>query len=85
MLYVAEKTLRENQNGPQDLRHAVELKIEALKGIRENADSEALRRATSELSYAVQNLGAAMYEQTGSTPPPQSTAADEDVVEGEVS
>jgi molecular chaperone DnaK len=90
MLYVAEKTLRENQNGPQELRHAVELKIEALKGIRETAESEALRRATSELSYAVQNLGAAMYEQTGGTPPPQNaaaegTAAEGDVVDGQVS
>ncbi len=64
MLYVAEKTLKDagDKAKPED-KTAVEEKTKALKDILESGSKEDLETKTSELSDAVQKVGAAMYQQ----------------------
>ncbi|OGG11619.1 molecular chaperone DnaK [Candidatus Gottesmanbacteria bacterium RBG_13_45_10] len=101
MVYVAEKTLKDmgDKAKPED-KIAVEEKMKALKGILETGSKEDLETKTSELSDAVQKIGAAAYQQTpptdqaagaapGGAPSGDSTKADDKkgdkkVEEGEV-
>ncbi len=76
MLYVAEKTLKDlpAQAGAGDKakaedKTAVEEKVKALKDILDTGSKEDLESKTSELSDAVQKVGASMYGQQGQTPP----------------
>jgi molecular chaperone DnaK len=92
-VYSAEKFLREQKdNVPANLRSDTETKIEALKNALQGTDANAIRRCTDELSQALQQIGAAMYQGTGAAeapPPPGSEpptdGGDEDVIEGEFS
>jgi molecular chaperone DnaK len=91
-VYSAEKFLREQaDNVPADLRSDTETKIEALKNALQSNDVDAIRRRTDELSQALQQIGAAMYQGTGAAeaPPPPGgeppPGDDEDVIEGEFS
>lgn len=63
MLYVAEKTLKDagEKAKPED-KTAVEEKVKALKDILETGSKADLEAKTSELSDAVQKVGAAMYQ-----------------------
>ncbi len=63
MLYVAEKTLKDagDKAKPED-KAAVEEKMKALKDILESGSKEDLETKTSELSDAVQKVGAAAYQ-----------------------
>jgi molecular chaperone DnaK len=88
LVYAAEKSLHEAaaQDVAEDLRRAVEHKIEGVKGLKEGDDLEALNRAVNELNYAMQNFNAALYSQaqaqsspTSEPPPPGGP----DVVDGE--
>ncbi|MFN2129610.1 MAG: molecular chaperone DnaK, partial [Anaerolineae bacterium] len=72
----------------------VEAKAEALKAIKDSGDLAQIRQKTQDLGQALQQVGAAAYEQAGGgpgTPPPggadggASTPPDEDVVDGEFS
>jgi len=64
MLYVAEKTLKDvgDKVKPED-KSAVEEKMKTLKDILESGSKEDLETKTSELSDAVQKVGAAAYQQ----------------------
>jgi molecular chaperone DnaK len=93
-VYSAEKLLNEQADLlPQENKSKVEAKIEAAKKALERDDINAIRQTTAELSAAVQDLGAAMYQQAGpATPPPGDDGPapgagdeDEDVIEGEFS
>jgi molecular chaperone DnaK len=91
-VYSAEKFLREQEdNVPADLRSDAETKVEALKKALQSNDVNTIRRCTDELSQALQQVGAAMYQGTGAgeaPPPPDGeppTGDDEDVIEGEFS
>jgi molecular chaperone DnaK len=94
-VYTAEKTLRDmGDKVPENVRQDVEAKAEALKQIKDTGSVDELRKKTEELGYAIQQIGAAAYEQQGGpgTPPPggpdmggDSTPPDEDVVDGEFS
>jgi molecular chaperone DnaK len=93
IVYTAEKLMKEQGDKlPEDKRHDVEAKIDAVKKALEQDDMAAVRRATEELSTAVQELGAAMYEGPGAEAPAgeegseeDSSGGDEDVIEGEFS
>lgn len=63
MIYVAEKTLKDagDKVKPED-KTAVEEKVKALKDILDTGSKEDLETKTSELSDAVQKVGAAMYQ-----------------------
>jgi molecular chaperone DnaK len=95
-VYTAEKTLRDmGEQVPEDVRQDVEAKAEALKQIKDTGSVEEIRQKTEELGYAIQQIGAAAYEQQGGpgTPPPggpdmggdDTPPPDEDVVDGEFS
>jgi len=82
LVYTAEKTLRDagDKISASD-RKEVEEKIEALKKVKEGNDTEAIKRASEELSRSAQKLGQAMYqaqqqnqqEGKGNTPPDASS------------
>ncbi len=70
-VYVAEKSLREQgEKVPADVRSDVESKVSALRTALQGKDMNEIRRRTEELGVAVQQIGASMYEQAGSTTPP---------------
>ena len=72
MLYVAEKTVKDaGDKAKAEDKTAVEEKSKALKEILDSGSKEDLETKTSELSDAVQKIGAAMYQgqQGGQTPP----------------
>jgi len=92
LAYTAEKTLREHKDKiPSDLNQEVESKIAAVRSALQGTDIESVRRATQELSEAMQKIGAAIYQQPppppgeeappGGEPPPGKE--DEGTVEGE--
>ncbi len=68
MLYVAEKTLKDagDKVKPED-KSAIEEKMKTLKDILESGSKEDLETKTSELSDAVQKVGAAAYQQGAQT------------------
>jgi molecular chaperone DnaK len=94
-VYSAEKLLKEQaDNVPPGAKENVEAKIQAVKTALEGSDVSAIQQATAELSAAVQELGASMYEAAGTeTPPPGDdgpgtegpAGGEEDVIEGEFS
>ncbi len=69
LIYVAEKTLKDvgDKAKPED-KSAVEEKVKALKDILEAGSKEDLETKTSELSDAIQKVGAAAYQQGGQAP-----------------
>jgi molecular chaperone DnaK len=91
-VYSAEKFLRDQGDKvPANLRSDTETKIEALKNALQGQDVNAIRRRADELSQALQQIGAAMYQgaEAGAPPPPPGgeppAGDDEDVIEGEFS
>ena len=91
LAYTAEKTLREHKDKiPSDLNQEVESKIATVRSALQGTDIESVRRATQELSEAMQKIGAAIYQQPppppGEAPPggePPPGKEDEGTVEGE--
>jgi molecular chaperone DnaK len=86
--YSAEKLLREQSDKvPDNIKSDIETKISALRSALQGQSLDDIRAKLSDLEMALQQMGAAMYEQTGATPPPGDQAGpppdDEDVVEGE--
>jgi len=92
LAYTAEKTLREHKDKiPSDLNQEVESKIATVRSALQGTDIESVRRATQELSEAMQKIGAAIYQQPPPPPPgeappggePPPGKEDEGTVEGE--
>ena len=96
LVYTTEKTLREQKDKiPADLNQEVEGKIQTLRSALQGTDIEAVRRASQELNYAMQKVGASIYQQQqqqqqqpppppppgGETPP--GKGPEEGTVEGE--
>lgn len=65
LISVSEKTLKDagEKAKPED-KAAVEEKIKALKELKDKEDTEAIQKAISALSDAIQKVGASMYEQS---------------------
>ncbi len=99
LIYTSEKALREAKDKVKDVdKKEIELKVEALKKVKDSDDLSVIKKATEELNQAVQKIGQAMYGQQpggqpGQTPPPGAGQAeppkddkkkDEGPVEGEV-
>ena len=91
LTYQAEKLLREQGDKvPGDLKSEVQDKIAACRSAMQGEDLSQIRATTEVLSAALQQIGAAMYQQPGEAPPegeepPQPPDDDDDVVEGEFS
>ena len=86
LAYNAEKMLREQgEKVPSELKQQAEGKIAAVRSALQGQDIEYIRRTTQELSDALQQIGAAIYQQAG--PPPGGEApggqGEEGTVEGE--
>jgi len=61
ILYTAEKALKDNDAKiPAELKDSVNAKITALKGVKDGADFEAIKKATEELSGEMSKIGEAM-------------------------
>jgi molecular chaperone DnaK len=72
MLYVAEKTLKDaGDKAKEEDRKTVDSKIKELKDILDTGSKEDLENKTSELSEAVQKVGAAMYQNEQGKQPEQ--------------
>ena len=88
LAYQAERTIAEHGDKvPEELRSEVNAKIEAVRSALNSGDVESMRRATEELSAAMQKIGQAVYATAGG---PQENPAEggpnpkpDDTVEGE--
>ncbi|MDP2933773.1 MAG: molecular chaperone DnaK [bacterium] len=79
LIVVSEKALAEGKDKiPEADRKAVEEKVGALKKIKDGNDGDAIKKATDELSSAVQKVGAAMYQQASASAGPQPSAGQKD-------
>ncbi|TEU15580.1 MAG: molecular chaperone DnaK [Anaerolineales bacterium] len=92
MIYQAEKILREQGDKvPANAKSEVESKISSLRAILDSGSTDELRNKAQELGMALQQIGAAMYEQPQpTTPPPGEEGSpppgeneDEDIIDGE--
>ncbi len=62
IIYLAEKSLRDaGDKVSADLKSTVNQKIEAVKGIKEADDVEAIKSAAAELSIELQKIGQSIY------------------------
>lgn len=89
-VYSAEKFLKENESIPAGARTAVQTQIDATKKALESNDVATMKAAAEQLQAAMQQAGAAMYQQQGQGPasggaPEGNGQPDEDVIEGEFS
>ncbi|MCR4408302.1 MAG: molecular chaperone DnaK [Anaerolineae bacterium] len=91
LIYSTEKLLREQgERIPGHVKSDIESKVSSLRTALQGKNVDDIKRKMSDLQYAVQQAGAAMYEQAGPTPPPPGGGGGpkpggEDVVEGEFS
>jgi len=95
-VYTAEKALRDfGDKVPADMKSKVETEIANVKKAMESNDPVTMKNATEQLSQAIQQIGAAVYQQgtpeAGPTPAGEQPGdqgqdkpgTDEDVVDGE--
>ena len=72
-VYMAEKALKDipadKAAGAGDVIKSVQEKIDALKGVKDSTNAEAIKKALSELSQELQKIGQHMNQQSGGTPP----------------
>jgi molecular chaperone DnaK len=94
LIYSSEKVLRElGDKVPAETRQQVEEKITAVRNVLNSNDLEAIRRTTEELNQALQQVGAAAYQQAPTGAPAEDSGQsssggetpgnDENVVDGE--
>lgn len=78
----AEKALKDAEGKvPDDVKKAVEEKIEVVKKVKDGDDMEAIKKANDELSQEMQKIGAAMQRQTGDAPGTEGNVRDAEVEE----
>ncbi len=94
VVYSAEKFLSDNSDSiPDAQKAAVQSQIDATKSALEGGDVSAIKAASQQLETALQEAGAAMYQQqqaAAGEPGPgadggEPSGSDEDVIEGEFS
>jgi molecular chaperone DnaK len=98
-VYSAEKFLADNgEKLPEASKAAVQSQIDATKSALESGDADAIKSTSEKLQGAMQEAGAALYQQQGAGPeggpgatpggeqgPDMGDSPDEDVIEGEFS
>ncbi len=63
MVYTAEKSLRDaGDKVPAEIKTSVEEKVNALKAVKDGTDTEAIKKASTELSLEMQKIGEAMMK-----------------------
>lgn len=76
LIFTAEKTLKDAEKAPENLKTPVQEKIKALKDILEAGTKEDLETKTKDLMDALQALGSSMYQQQDQSQP-QTPPADD--------
>lgn len=62
LIYTAEKAVKEaGEKVTQEIKDSINTKIESLKTLKTGTDTEAIKKATEELSAEMQKIGQAMY------------------------
>lgn len=80
MIYTTEKMLKENEAKVKaEDKASIEVKLEALKAIKDGEDLEAIKKAADELATEAQKVGAALYQtvperEAGPGPSPEAEA-----------
>jgi molecular chaperone DnaK len=78
LMYTGEKSLKDaGDKAPADIKESITKKIEALRGIKDTATIDALKKAIEELSAEMQKLGPAMGAQSQPQQPPTPGAEGE--------
>ena len=76
LVYMAEKSLKDaGEKVLADDKKQIEEKIVALKSVKDSDNTENIKKASEELSTAIQKIGQAMYGSTNSTPTGQQPGA----------
>lgn len=79
LAYISEKTLKDaGDKVSADDKKAVEEKIEAVRKLKDSEDADAIKKATEELSTAVQKVGQAMYNKESSEQKPPEQTVEQD-------
>ncbi|MEK7572393.1 MAG: molecular chaperone DnaK [Patescibacteria group bacterium] len=82
IIYTAEKALKDNEAKiPSDIKDGVNAKITSLKEVKDGTDSEAIKKATEELSSEMSKIGEAMAkvdETSSSAKSEQATSEEKD-------
>ncbi len=70
LIYLAEKTLKESGDKiAEDIKTGLNQKIENLKSVKENDNTETIKNAINELSAELQKVGATLYNKKDGTEP----------------
>jgi molecular chaperone DnaK len=78
LIYTTEKTLRESGDKiSPDSKKEIEEKIAALKKVKDSDKIEEIKNKTSELSLAIQKIGAELYRKAGPEKPEEGPSAEE--------
>ncbi len=65
LVYTAEKALRDaGEKVPVEVKSDIEIKVTALKTVKDGADADAISRAIQELSTSLQKIGEVLYKNT---------------------
>lgn len=79
LAYVSEKTLKDaGDKVSADDKKSVEEKIEAVRKVKDSEDAEAIKKASEELSAAIQKVGQAMYNKESSEQKPPEQTVEQD-------
>ncbi len=82
--YTAEKALKDaGEKIPADIRSQIEAKVKAVRDVKDGSDAEAIRRASGDLSGALQKIGEALYKDAGSASGEAAPGDKENVKEAE--
>ncbi|KPJ55888.1 molecular chaperone DnaK [Parcubacteria bacterium DG_74_2] len=77
LVYSTEKTLREaGDKVSAESKKEIEEKIQGLKQVKDSDNIEEIKNKTSELSQAIQKIGAEMYKQAEEKKPPTESPSD---------
>ncbi len=78
MVYTTEKMLKENaEKIKAEDKAMVDVKLEALKALKDSEDIEAIKKAADELATEAQKVGAALYQTRPETEAPPAQPAEE--------
>jgi len=76
IIYTAEKALKDNEaKVPADIKDSVNAKITALRGVKDSTDTDAIKKATEELSAEMSKIGEAISK---AEPTPEAGASPEE-------
>lgn len=77
-VYQTEKTLKEfAEKIPEDVKKEIEGKLEAVKQVKDGADTESLKKSLEDLNMSISKIGSALYEKPGEAHPSQNVSASE--------